>query len=489
MRSTGCLSLSLFRVFRVFRGLSSFLPGIVLLFLGLSAALAQDPAMGKGPMVPGINDATRPGEDYRRFFKKPTTSAEFWAAMQFELDIGKYDLAAGLLHGMLALKPTEAELVQIHQRDGMASFLKLRLLREWVKVPPFDEKRYLGTIAYLEKINEDVNKIANLREQMHKEKKARADAIKLNEEANKDVEELIKLVTTAVKNHLRDPVRINKWVQHLKASPEERVYALKELYASGALVVPYLLKDAAPLLRRGSGGHPRCPDQAVRRHRATLAGRPGSRGQSAGLRPDRSAGQPQGQRGRPTLVVSVGVAGLPGRAAPQGPVGPGRLPRRPPVPAAARQGRPGPRGRTLLQTRGPVRRSEGRAAVALGRRRAHPSHRVGEQGGGILRRQVHQPGPAHRSVLSAGPGPAAEHHPGQDLRAGRPGQTARPGCSGGPRVAGYHQPGADQPGAGASHHRAAHGRGPGLRPRPGPTGRCAPRPDRPLRERRPWCGP
>lgn len=223
--------------------------GAVLVLMAVTATLAQDAEKDKDKdkkapeiPVPAIEE-TRPGEEYRMFFKQPKTVAEFWSALKFEIDVGRYDLAAGLLHGLLALKPTDDELVKIHNKDGMNAFLKLRLIRPWVKAPPFSEAPYEARIAELKRNNEAPDRIIQIQEERDQAKKARDDAIRANQQAYQDVEELIQLATAAVKKHLSDPVRINRYIQHLKAGPEERLYALKQLYGSGALVVPYLMND------------------------------------------------------------------------------------------------------------------------------------------------------------------------------------------------------------------------------------------------------
>ncbi len=225
--------------------------GAVLVLTAVTVTVAQDADKDKdkdkakpAPEVqaPAIDDATIPGEEYRMFFKKPKTVPEFWKALQFEIDIGKYDLAAGLLRGMMALKPSEEELAAIHQKEGMNAFLKLRLIRPWVKVPPFDEAAYEDRIARLEKQGEG-DRVLQARDERDRARRDHDNALRVNEQAAKDVEELIQLATAAVKKHLSDPVRINKYIQNLKAGPEERTYALKQLYASGALVVPYLMNE------------------------------------------------------------------------------------------------------------------------------------------------------------------------------------------------------------------------------------------------------
>src|SRR5947209_4575676 len=119
-----------------------FLMGAVLLLAALSCTLAQDAEKDKDKdkdkpppkkEAGGVPiDEVRPGEEYRRFFKKPTTVPDYWAALKFEIEVGKKDLAALLLRGMLALKPSEEDLVKIHEEDGMIAFLRLRNLRPWV---------------------------------------------------------------------------------------------------------------------------------------------------------------------------------------------------------------------------------------------------------------------------------------------------------------------------------------------------------------------
>jgi hypothetical protein len=190
-------------------------------------------------MKPGPGPAPIPeprgGDDYRQFFKKPTTPREFWGAVKFELEVGAYDLAAGHLRGLILHlaelrkadeKKADEDLVALEREDGINAFLKLRLIPRWFEVPPTAEE---------------------------KTKKAIADREAL---ARKDVEDLIEQVTTAVRKHLSDPERIKKYVARLTATPEEAEFALKELYRSGSLVVPYIVeqlrrsepRDRVPLL-------------------------------------------------------------------------------------------------------------------------------------------------------------------------------------------------------------------------------------------------
>jgi CheY-like chemotaxis protein len=172
----------------------------------VAAAPAQDEAPKKKQPPPpkSPEDVT---EDYRNFFNKPTTPLEFWKAVQFEIDVGRYDLAARQLHGLIDKKPEDKDLLAILDREGMSAFLRLRTIRTWSKVPAE------------------------------------------NAQAKTDVETLIGMVTAAQKRLLTDPDRLGRLVRNLNGEPEERDYAVQELYRSGAYAVPFLvdaLKDADP---------------------------------------------------------------------------------------------------------------------------------------------------------------------------------------------------------------------------------------------------
>jgi CheY-like chemotaxis protein len=128
-------------------------------------------------------------DEYRQFFKKPETAREFWAAMRFEIGVGKFALAAEDLKGFLAKKPTDEELLQIEQEQGMAAFLGL------LNVP----------------------------------------------ELRADAKPLLERVTEVIKKHRSDPERLRRLVKSLLATPEERSYAIGELRRSGSFAVPYLI--------------------------------------------------------------------------------------------------------------------------------------------------------------------------------------------------------------------------------------------------------
>jgi CheY-like chemotaxis protein len=137
--------------------------------------------------------------DFRPFMKRPETPMEFWEAMRFEIEIGKYDLAADRLKGLLkALKEVQDDkgeeeannaLLQIEAKYGMSGFLRLLVIPE-----------------------------------------TRADA-----------KPLVERMGQVLQKHLSDSARIQKFVRNLSATPEERLFALRELRRSGASAVPHLV--------------------------------------------------------------------------------------------------------------------------------------------------------------------------------------------------------------------------------------------------------
>jgi hypothetical protein len=128
-------------------------------------------------------------DEYRRFFKPPETALEYWAAMRFEIGVGKFKLAAEDLKGFLEKKPTDEELLQIEEEQGMSAFLELLTIPE-------------------------------LRE---------------------DGKKLVDQVSEVVKKRRADPERIRRFIKNLPASSEERAYAINELKKSGPAAVPHLI--------------------------------------------------------------------------------------------------------------------------------------------------------------------------------------------------------------------------------------------------------
>lgn len=168
----------------------------------LIALLSQAPAQDKEP-PPMKDPKAEPKldpDDYRLYFKKPVTLRDFWDALHFEIDVGRFDLAARHLAGLLEKSTDVDALLQLENDKGMAAFLRLQNIPRWSEDP------------------------------------------KANAQAKKDAEELVKRVTAALKDKLSDPKRIDKFVKNLSASPEERAFALRELYRSGPAAVPRLVE-------------------------------------------------------------------------------------------------------------------------------------------------------------------------------------------------------------------------------------------------------
>jgi CheY-like chemotaxis protein len=187
----------------VFRNAIRFAVGTAILFavLGRAPAPAQDkdaPKKGKNGKPP---DVGKSADDYRELFKKPETVPEYWKAMQFEIEVGRFDLAARLLHGLLEKNPDDKALVDLVNDEGLSSLLRLRLISKW------------------------------------------SDKPKEQQQATQDVEKLITSTTEAIRKFLSDPDRIRKYIKNLNASPEEYAYAVKQLDRSGAAAVPYLIES------------------------------------------------------------------------------------------------------------------------------------------------------------------------------------------------------------------------------------------------------
>jgi hypothetical protein len=165
-----------------------------LLRLGLAATLVL-----ASLVVAGAQERRKSIDDYRQLFRKPETVIEFWKALQFEIEVGRTDLAAQHLHGLLALRPTDAQLLELVDEVGLTSILRLRTIRVWSKNP--------------------------------KEQK----------QAEADVKSLLGRASAAARARLNDPKRIGGLIRQLKESPEDRAYAIRELYRTGTPAMPYLI--------------------------------------------------------------------------------------------------------------------------------------------------------------------------------------------------------------------------------------------------------
>jgi DNA-binding response OmpR family regulator len=145
-------------------------------------------------------------EEYRLFIKRPESIIEYWAALKYEMQLGKFDLAG--LHLKLLLDKYEKmpeegnkDLLKIEAAEGLSALLRLRSVKKWSDYPPFQK------------------------------------------ETAENVEKFIDRVTEAVEKNLSDPERIQKFIKRLDAeTPEERAFARVQLQKSGVRAVPYLVE-------------------------------------------------------------------------------------------------------------------------------------------------------------------------------------------------------------------------------------------------------
>ena len=147
---------------------------------------------------------------------------EFWAAATFEINVGKFDVAAVLIDNLLKVPEKEADedLVKIEAAEGMSAFLRLKLVKEWSKNP------------------------------------------ELNAEFRKNVDTLNDRVVAAVDRFLGNRERILQLVQSLNDKiPEVRDYALVQLAHTKYRAAPVL----AEVLRFGKPQEVRVVKNAMAR--------------------------------------------------------------------------------------------------------------------------------------------------------------------------------------------------------------------------------
>lgn len=167
--------------------------------LGLMARMsAQDKPPAKGDVPPKIDPSK---EEYREFFKAPETAEDFWTALQFEMELGRYELGAKLLRGLIARKPTDEDLIKLEEKAGsFAPFLRLRAVPRW---------------------SEDKG---------------------IHDQALKDADELAQRVGDALRRVYGDRKRIARLVKDLNGDRDERSFATRELYRAKDLAVPPLVE-------------------------------------------------------------------------------------------------------------------------------------------------------------------------------------------------------------------------------------------------------
>ncbi len=141
--------------------------------------------------------------EYRRYFKRPEKAREFWAAIKFEISVGKFDLAALHLKHLLQLPAEEAdkELVKIQEVEGFSNFLLLQTVRQWSDHPPYQA------------------------------------------EAEKNVNILLERMATALERNLSDPARLHAFIKGLDSpSAEVQAYAFAQINRSRDRAAPYLVQ-------------------------------------------------------------------------------------------------------------------------------------------------------------------------------------------------------------------------------------------------------
>ena len=182
---------------------------------GSGAQQPQPPAKADAGKADANRDAVkrlldRAQEEYRIFFKEPKTVLECWAAVTFEMQVGKFDLAALHIEKLLKLpeKEGDEDLLKIEDAEGLNAFLRLKLVREWSK------------------------------------------NAELEAEARKNAEILIDRVVAALEKRLSDPERIQRFIEGLRDNlPEVRAFSLYQLNRSSHRAAPLLaeaLRNSKP---------------------------------------------------------------------------------------------------------------------------------------------------------------------------------------------------------------------------------------------------
>ncbi len=159
------------------------------------------------------------GQAESEFYATPKTAPEFWRVIRFEIRLGNYERAAERVKGLLDLNPDDKTLVDLVDKPpagvegGMAPFLRLRNVPRWNS----DDK---------------------------KDKAAKAD-----------VETLITKLGKALETELSNPERIRRFANALAGTPEEAVFALREIRRGGKSAAPVLaqmlIEKPAEELRAG----------------------------------------------------------------------------------------------------------------------------------------------------------------------------------------------------------------------------------------------
>jgi CheY-like chemotaxis protein len=168
----------------------------------------EKPAPEKPPDKPNAKKNEGSKEAYPEYFRKPETVPDYWEAIQFELEVGKPNIAAGLLHEMMKKATDDKELVALEQKVGTSAFLRLQT--SFLRYQTLDRE---GTDP------------------------------KLMDQGLKDAKELAARVNKALETILGDRATILKHIKELNGDREDRDYASAQLYKSRALAVPTLVGE------------------------------------------------------------------------------------------------------------------------------------------------------------------------------------------------------------------------------------------------------
>lgn len=141
---------------------------------------------------------TRPAAAQDPRVEPPKTPAEWFAALEFELNTGQYEAGLFYLRGFVNSNPTDKDLVALERDRGLAAFLRLRNIK-WS--------------------NDD----------------------KLDGEGRQLAETVIERINAAMKKELGNPERIARYIKNLSGTPQERSFAISELQRSGAAAMPQIM--------------------------------------------------------------------------------------------------------------------------------------------------------------------------------------------------------------------------------------------------------
>jgi len=114
---------------------------------------------------------------------------------------GRYDIAANYLEAFLKANPTDSELLDLEKKFGTTVFYNLRTIPKW---------------------SDDTN---------------------VDKQARANVEKLIARSQAANAKLLQDPSRVQKYINNLGATYEERVFAELELKRTGDYAVPFMVNE------------------------------------------------------------------------------------------------------------------------------------------------------------------------------------------------------------------------------------------------------